>query len=169
LIEPQSDSVQVALRETREIWSFRKILPQQAIGVFVAATLPGTVWIAEIDLRAGGDGEALVVSHLLAAIPGQRAAQLLRQFAQVFTERGYHGRRVLARDLKKHHKPRMALDQRDDVRVVRSGEKISFPMTWHGAVLNLGWPVADGDHIDDLSQSALGGAALGLTHLPRFT
>ena len=47
------------------------------------------------------------------------------------------------------------------------GEKISFPVTWHGAVLSLGWPFADGDSIDDLSQPALGVAALGLTHLSR--
>jgi hypothetical protein len=32
----------------------------------------------------------------------------------------------------------MALDERRDVRVVRPGEKISFPVTWHGAVLSLG-------------------------------
>src|SRR5262249_1581501 len=55
---------------------------------------------------------------------------------------------------------------RRDVRVVRPGEKITFPVTWHGAVLSLGWPFADRDRIDDLSQSALGVAALGLTHLP---
>ena len=30
----------------------------------------------------------------------QGAAQLLRQFAHVFTERGYYGRRVLARTLR---------------------------------------------------------------------
>ncbi len=42
----------------------------------------------------GSDGEALVVSHLFAWIPGQRAAQLLRQFERVFTDRGYYGRRV---------------------------------------------------------------------------
>ena len=58
----------------------------------------------------------------------------------------------------------MALDQRRDVRVVRPGEKIT---TWHGAVLSLGWPFADRDRINDLSQSALWVAALGLTHLPR--
>jgi hypothetical protein len=33
LIEPQSDLVQVGLRETREICSSREILSQQAIGV----------------------------------------------------------------------------------------------------------------------------------------
>jgi acetamidase/formamidase len=39
----------------------------------------------------------------------------------------------------------MALDERRDVRVVRSGEKVSFPVAWHGAVLDLGRPLADGD------------------------
>src|SRR5262249_34747158 len=82
----------------REICSPREILSQQAVGVLVAAALPRTAWIAEIDLHVGGDGEVLVVSHLLASIPGQGAAQLLGQFAHVFTERGYYGRRVLARD-----------------------------------------------------------------------
>ena len=125
------------------------------------------MWIAEIDLHVGSDGETLVVGHLLTAIPGQGAAQLLRQFAHMFGERADHGCGVPARDLEKHHKAGMALDQRGDVRVVRPGEKISFPVTWHGAVLSLGWPVADRDRIDDLSQSALGVAALRLAHLPR--
>src|SRR3974377_1869846 len=84
----------------------------------------------------------------------------------MFGERADHGCGVPARDLEKHHKAGMALDQRRDARVLRPGEKISFPVTWHGAVLSLGWPFADGDRIDDLSQSALWVAALGLTHLP---
>jgi hypothetical protein len=42
-----------------------------------------------------------VVSHLLASIPGQGAAQLLGQFAHLFTERGYYGHRVLAGDFEK--------------------------------------------------------------------
>src|SRR6516162_9217159 len=155
------------LRKAREICSPREILSQQAICVLVAAALPRTAWIAEIDLYVGGDGEVLVVSHLLASIPGQGAAQLLGQFAHVFTERGYYGRRVLARDFEKHHKARMALDQRRDVGVVCFGEKVSFPVAWHGAIVGLGRPLADGSRIDDLSQSALGGAAFGLAHLPR--
>src|SRR5262245_63591325 len=63
----------------------------------------------------------------------------------------------------------MALDQRRDVGVVCSGEKVSFPVAWHGAIVGLGRPLADGSRIDDLSQSALGGAAFGLAHLPRCT
>jgi len=87
----------------------------------------------------------------------------------VFTERGYDGRRVLVWDLEKHRKASMALDERCDVRVVRAREKVSFPVAWHGAILGLSRPLADGDRIDDLSQSALRGAALGLAHLPRCT
>src|SRR5262249_41090341 len=104
LIEPQRNPVQVRLREAREICSPREILSQPAVGVLVAAALPRSAWIAKIDLHVGGDGEVLVVSHLLASIPGQGAAQLLGQFAHVFTERGYYARRVLARDFEKHHK-----------------------------------------------------------------
>src|SRR5271163_1626324 len=40
---------------------------------------------------------------------------------------------------------------------------------FYGAILGLSRPLADGNRIDDLSQSALGGAALGLAHLPRCT
>jgi hypothetical protein len=94
---------------------------------------------------------------------------LLRQFAHVLAERGYYSRRVLARHLEKHHKASMAFDERHDVRVVRSAEKVTFPVTWHGAVIGIGWPFTNGDGIDNLSQSALRSAALGLTHLPRCT
>ena len=87
--------------------------------------------------------------------------------AHMLRERGDHGRRVLAGDLEQHHKACMALDQRRDVRVVCSREKVSFPVAWHSAVLHLGRPFPDGDRIDDLSQPALPGAALGLAHLPR--
>jgi hypothetical protein len=51
LIEPQRYPVQVGLRETREICSPREILPQQAVGVLVAAALPRTAWITEVDLH----------------------------------------------------------------------------------------------------------------------
>ena len=47
--------------------------------------------------------------------------------------------------------------------------KIPFPMAWHGAILGLGRPLADGDRINDLPQSVPRGAAFGLAHLPRGT
>ncbi len=39
----------------------------------------------------------------------------------------------------------------------------------HGAILNLGGPLADGDHIEDMSLSTLRVVALGATHPPRST
>jgi acetamidase/formamidase len=47
-----------------------------------------------------------------------------------------YGSKLLQR--RKMRQAGMALDERGDVRVVRPGEKISFPVTWHGAVLSLG-------------------------------
>ena len=62
---------------------------------------------------------------------------------------------VLAGDLGEHREAGIPFDQSGDVRVVRSGKKISFPMSRHGAILNLGWPLADGDHIEDAPLSTL--------------
>src|SRR5262245_14025749 len=42
-------------------------------------------------------------------------------------------------------------------------------MPRHGAILNLGRPLADGDHIDDMPLSTLRVVAFGATHPPRST
>jgi len=55
----------------RQIQSFREVLPEQAVGVFIGTTLPGTLWITEVDFDIGVQGEALVIHHLFAAIPGE--------------------------------------------------------------------------------------------------
>ena len=64
-----------------------KILAQQAIGVLVAAALPRAAWIAEIDLHVSGDGEVLVISHLLAAASGRRLAP--QQVAKIAIPRSF--------------------------------------------------------------------------------
>src|SRR6478752_7032038 len=66
--------------------------------------------------------------HLFALIPGQGASQLLRQLADVLGKRSNNSRRVLAGDLDEHREAGIALDEGSDVRVVRSGKKVSFPM-----------------------------------------
>src|SRR6185437_13356000 len=139
----------------REICSAWEILSQQTIGVFVAAALPRAAWIAEINLHVGGNREALVVGHLLAAIPSQGATQLRRQFAHLLSERGDYGRRVPAGDLETPHKAGMALDERCDVRVISSTEKVTYPGAGPSTVIDRARPFADGNRIDDLSRSAL--------------
>ena len=118
--------------------------------LLVRAALPGTARITEVDLDVGGNREALVGMHLFALIPGQGASQLLRQLADVLGKRSNNSRRVLAGDLDEHREAGIALDEGGDVRVVRSGKKVSFPMPRHGAILNLGGPLADGGHIEDM-------------------
>ena len=58
LIEPQSNAIEVGLGEAREIGSSREVLSQQAVGVLVAATLPWTARITEVNLHVGGNREA---------------------------------------------------------------------------------------------------------------
>jgi transposase InsO family protein len=55
-----------------EISAFRKVLAQQPVGVLVGATLPWAMWIAEVNLDAGIDLEALMLGHFGSLIPGQR-------------------------------------------------------------------------------------------------
>src|ERR1700731_4771083 len=130
----------------------------------VWAALPGTARITEVDLDVGGNREALVGMHLFALIPGQGASQLLRQLADVLGKRSNNNRRVLAGDLDEHREAGIALDEGSDVRVVRSGKKVSFPMPRHSAILNLGGPLADREHIEDMPLSTLRVVAFGVTH-----
>ena len=48
-----------------------EVLSKQAIGVLVRAPLPGTLWIAEVDLDLGGDGQRLVRRQVVPAVPCQ--------------------------------------------------------------------------------------------------
>ena len=60
----------------RQIGALGKVLAEQAVGVLVAAPLPGAVGVAEVDRQAGLDGEPDVFGHLLATVPGQAPAKL---------------------------------------------------------------------------------------------
>jgi len=50
------------------------------------AALPGALGITEVDLDAAVDRELDVLQHLLALVPGQRAAQLLGQRADALDQ-----------------------------------------------------------------------------------
>ena len=55
----------------RQVHSPWEVLPEQTVGVFVGATLPGTLWITEVDLDIRVQGEAFVICHLFATIPSE--------------------------------------------------------------------------------------------------
>src|SRR6266446_1373790 len=53
LIELAGHFVEMGLRVHRQVGSFRKILPQQAIGVLVGTALPWTLRIAKVNIDVG--------------------------------------------------------------------------------------------------------------------
>src|SRR5260370_8879197 len=107
--------------------------------------------------------------HLFALIAGQGASPLLRQRTDVLGERSNNSRRVLAENFDEHREAGIALDKGGDVRVVRSGKKVYFSMPRHGAILNLGGSLANGDHIENMPLSTLRVVVLGATHPPLST
>ena len=59
-------------------------------------------------------------------------SQLLGQLADVLGKCSNNSRCVLTGNLDEHREAGVALDEGGDVRVVRSGKKVSFPMARHG-------------------------------------
>ena len=53
-VELSGDSTQLCLTMYRQIGAFWKVLSQQAVGIFVCATLPGAVRVAEEDVYICG-------------------------------------------------------------------------------------------------------------------
>jgi len=54
-----------------EVHPLREVLSKHAIGGLVGATLPRVLWITEEHVDVGYQREALMVRHLLAAVPGE--------------------------------------------------------------------------------------------------
>lgn len=62
----------LAVGHVRELGPLREELPEQAVGVLVGAPLPGRVRVAEAGPEARRLGEAGVLGHLSALVPGER-------------------------------------------------------------------------------------------------
>jgi len=73
----------------RQVRPFGKILSQQAIGVFIGTALPRALRIAEVHLYVSRQGKALMVGHLLAAIPGERLVRVKHFSARALVLRAY--------------------------------------------------------------------------------
>src|SRR5471032_481940 len=150
-VEPPGDRVELGFRVDREVNALREVLPQEPVGIFVRSALPGTLGIAEVNLDIGGQREALVIRHLLAAIPGERPVELVWQLLGVLDERIDDRFCVLARNLRKHHVARVTLNQRRDLAVLAAEQQITFPVTGHGTVFSRGRTLADRDGVRDLT------------------
>jgi len=56
------------VRQTHSLW---EVLTEQAVGIFVGATLPGTLWVTEVNLDIRVQGEAFVICQLFATVPSE--------------------------------------------------------------------------------------------------
>src|SRR3954453_22885693 len=115
-VELGGDRVERGLAVSGEVAAFGQVLAQETVCVFVAAALPRRGRVAEVDLHAGGGGEALVGCELLALVPGQRAHQLCRQVLYAALARRDD---LLAGapvgEPSQQHVARLALDERGDL------------------------------------------------------
>ena len=105
--------------------------------------------VAEVDLDAGRQLEALVPRHFRAAIPGQGAVELMRQAPSMSGQGRSHGVRVFGHRLDQHHLARASLHQGRDLAMGIAEQQVAFPVPWHGPVFYTSWAFADGDGIDD--------------------
>ncbi len=71
------DSVQCFGPVLAEVSSLGKVLPQQSVGIFIAASLPRALGVTEVNFQPRIDLEPRVLCHLGPLIPSQCAAKLL--------------------------------------------------------------------------------------------
>ena len=90
VVEFPRDRVELGSSVDAEIGVPGEVLAEQAVAVLVAAALPGAVRIAEEDADVGVDGELHVLGHLLALVPGERAAQFRGETGELASERNAH-------------------------------------------------------------------------------
>jgi hypothetical protein len=75
VVEALGDDVEVGLAVGAKVSPLGEILPDQPVGVFVAAPLPRAVGISEVDLDARILGEVFVAGHFGSPIVGEGFAQ----------------------------------------------------------------------------------------------
>ncbi len=67
-VEPEHNLIQIDLGVRRQVRPLRKVLPKQAVGILVRASLPRTLRVTEVDLDIRGHGEGFVRRYLAAPI-----------------------------------------------------------------------------------------------------
>ena len=96
LVETQCHLVELGLRIDRQVGSFREVLSQQPICVFVGAALPRALRITQVDVHIGGHRKTFMLGHLQPAIPRQRAPQRCGESTNLPAQCG-NGRHALGR------------------------------------------------------------------------
>ncbi len=148
-VELKFDAGHVALGEAREIRSFGKVLPKEAVGVLVRGALPRAARITEVHRDVRRSGESAVGPHLSALIPRQRMPKRHGQGTERVHERLHHSSSD-APDRQQHQATisRPPFDQGPNSRASElAQQKIAFPMSGLKALKYRQWALVNGDHL----------------------
>ena len=134
-----------------EIFALREILPKPAVGILVAATLPGAMRVTEIDRQSREDRQLRMPRHLRTLTPSEPSTKAAWEFRNAVRNRithrlgpmsGERGSRLLAqprfvpshgRQVKKQGEAFCSFNQRTDGRTVQAKDQIPFPMARNSA------------------------------------
>ena len=101
----------------------------------------GTARVAEVDRDTGLHAELRVGGHLLALIPGERAAQLRGELDDLRGERVRdHIGGMAVRQCDQHDEAGLAFHQRRHRVHPFAHQEVTFPMAGHGPVVGFGGP-----------------------------
>jgi hypothetical protein len=150
IVQAVGNVVEFGLRVDGQIGALGQVLPQQPIGVLAGATLPRAVGVAEVHLHARAGGEITVARYLLALVVGQAVAHRLGNRIQLGRKARQRAgcRRIV--HLGQQHQAAGALDEHTHEGLVAGTfDEVTLPVARHDAVLYLGRPHMDADHVGD--------------------
>src|SRR5665213_4427529 len=159
------DFVELLLAEEAEVLSLGEVLPEQAVGVFVDASLAWAVGMSEVDLDSGLLLEPLAACRFTSLVVGRGAAHGGLEAVEDVGEVLCGGLGTSIVELDQSDEEGGALDQGADAGAVHGAlDEIAFPVSGDDALADLLWPVIDECHgVEEGPLVSLGraGSALG--------
>ena len=134
-----------------KVGALGEVLPEEPVGVLVAAALPGGSRVGEVDVEIRRDAERAVFCHLGALVPGQRLPKRCRQVPDCGDQRVAESFRVsFATEVGQHHEASRPLDQGGDRGAAQSADdEVALPVAGNLSGLDLGRSFADWPHLID--------------------
>jgi hypothetical protein len=142
-----------------------KILAQQAVSIFVCASLPWALRIAKVELNVGGNRDLFVLCHLRSSVPSQRLSQLDGQALDLLDQGADDCLSIFSIELYEHRKSGLTLHERGDMCIAGASDQIALPMPRDGSVFDRCRSFADRNCVNNSATwFALRGELLSVAH-----
>jgi hypothetical protein len=150
-VQLQRYDIQLFLAVYRQVCALGQVLTNQAVDIFVTASLQGTVGVAEEYRHTGFLGDLGVPRHLPSLVVGHALAQYQRHAIEHCTEALYRRGRRRVVHLHQHQVATGALRQLAYRRGIGlTLDQIAFLMPWHQPNFDLWRAHMNADHLRDL-------------------